>query len=409
MPIHGPRPASQVVPLMRYRDVGIASEWLCAVFGFTPHFAAKAPDGAVFYAELQAGESMIMLGAVGEPSLDAVMRDPAGAGHGPTQSCYVVVEDVWGHYAHAKEAGAEIVLDLKGDDRGGAGYSCKDPEGHVWNFGSYDPRKAQGSGARQTASGAGSRRGMASAVVLTLVLSMISGWFAYSHVRGGEGLTLERIRHAILGARDGLATGTIASPEQESQIARGEVSRAHKAMAALKEELDRERRAKAQALDAAATARHAVSKAMDAKVLAEAKAAAATRSTGAPSGAATQQELQSARKAAVSTERTLSELRSEVDTMHATLRQAMEAQKAAEAARTAAEDTATKERAGKDSALKALADAGARIATLEQELAGLKAAATARSIKRLRAVSAVRAKPKPKKNEREQAWPYSSW
>lgn len=424
MPSLGPRPASHVVPLMRYRDVGIASEWLCAVFGFTPHFAAKAPDGAVFYAELQAGGSMIMLGAVGEPSLDAVMRDPACGGQGPTQSCYVVVEDVRGHYAHARDAGAEIVLDLKGDDRGGAGYSCKDPEGHVWNFGSYDPRKAQGTGGRRVASGS-HRRGMASAIALTLALSVISGWFAYAHVRGGEGLTLERIRQAILGARDGLATGTIASPHDGSGGARGEASRAHKAMAALKEELNRERRAKAQALDAAATAREAVSKAVEAKTVAEAKASeaveaqtaaeakasAAARKAAGPSGPATRAEIQSVRKAAESSERMLSDLRAEVDTMQTSLRQALEAQKAAEKARAAAEDATAKERESKDAALKALADAGARIATLEQEMAGLKSAAAARSIKRMKAVSAARAKPKPKPKrvKPEPVWPYSAW
>ena len=36
-------------------------------------------------------------------------------------------------------AGAEIVIEIKDEDYGGRDYSCRDPEGHVWNFGSYDP------------------------------------------------------------------------------------------------------------------------------------------------------------------------------------------------------------------------------------------------------------------------------
>lgn len=36
-------------------------------------------------------------------------------------------------------AGAEIVLDIKDEDYGGRGYSCQDPEGYIWNFGSYNP------------------------------------------------------------------------------------------------------------------------------------------------------------------------------------------------------------------------------------------------------------------------------
>jgi uncharacterized glyoxalase superfamily protein PhnB len=50
----------------------------------------------------------------------------------------MVVEDVDAHYKKAKSAGAEIVLDIA-DARGTRGYSCKDLEGHLWSFGSYNP------------------------------------------------------------------------------------------------------------------------------------------------------------------------------------------------------------------------------------------------------------------------------
>ena len=39
----------------------------------------------------------------------------------------------------AKAAGAEIVIDIADQDYGGRGYACRDPEGHLWWFGSYDP------------------------------------------------------------------------------------------------------------------------------------------------------------------------------------------------------------------------------------------------------------------------------
>jgi uncharacterized glyoxalase superfamily protein PhnB len=51
----------------------------------------------------------------------------------------VVVGEVDAHYAHAKAAGAEIVIDIKTQDYGGCDYTCRDPEGHVWTFGTYDP------------------------------------------------------------------------------------------------------------------------------------------------------------------------------------------------------------------------------------------------------------------------------
>lgn len=411
MPSHGPRPASHIVPLMRYRDVGVASEWLCAVFGFEPHFAAKAPDGAVFYAELQAGQSMIMLGAVGEPSLDAVMREPTNGSQGPTQSCYVVIEDVREHYEHAKGAGAEMVLDLKSDDRGGAGYSCKDPEGHVWNFGSYDPRTAQGAATRRQRSAKRKSRGMAGAVALTAALSIVSGWYFYDHVRGGEGLSLERLRHALLGARDGLATGTIDQADPQSRADRAELTRAHRAMSALQSELERERQAKAQALAAAATARQEVSKAVSERAKLEAKARTTETESRASdkAGAATLDDIHAVRHAAERSEAALSALRDEVKAIQQTLQQAQEAQKTAEAARNEAQAKLSAERAGKDAALKALADAGSRIASLEQEIAAQKAARTSQTLKRMRATTTMRAKPKSKKVQSELAWPYSSW
>jgi uncharacterized glyoxalase superfamily protein PhnB len=30
-------------------------------------------------------------------------------------------------------------MDIKDEDYGGRGYNCRDPEGYLWSFGSYDP------------------------------------------------------------------------------------------------------------------------------------------------------------------------------------------------------------------------------------------------------------------------------
>ena len=51
------------------------------------------------------------------------------------------VEDVDAHYEKTKAAGADIVLDIKDEDHGSRGYTCKDLEEHLWSFGSYDPWK----------------------------------------------------------------------------------------------------------------------------------------------------------------------------------------------------------------------------------------------------------------------------
>ena len=51
----------------------------------------------------------------------------------------IIVAEIDRHYAEAVAAGAAIVIAIKDEDYGGRGYSCRDPEGHIWNFVSYDP------------------------------------------------------------------------------------------------------------------------------------------------------------------------------------------------------------------------------------------------------------------------------
>ena len=56
-----------------------------------------------------------------------------------TAGVYMIVEDVDAHYEKTRAAGAAIVLDIVDQGYGGRGYTCKDLEGHLWSFGSYDP------------------------------------------------------------------------------------------------------------------------------------------------------------------------------------------------------------------------------------------------------------------------------
>ena len=89
---------SKIIPTLRYRDAPRMMQWLCDAFGFEKHFAVQSP--------------------------------------------YIVVPDADAIYAKAKAAGAEIVRAIQDEDYGGRAFSCRDPEGHLWNFGTYDPWKA---------------------------------------------------------------------------------------------------------------------------------------------------------------------------------------------------------------------------------------------------------------------------
>lgn len=134
-------PAPNLMPLMRYRDLAGAMGWLEQAFGFEKQIAVSDSDGAIIYGQMTYRGSLMMMGAVRDTDLDKLMRQPDEVGGVETQSCYLVVDDADAHHARAREAGAEVVLELKSDGLGRRGYSCRDPEGHIWNFGTYNPGK----------------------------------------------------------------------------------------------------------------------------------------------------------------------------------------------------------------------------------------------------------------------------
>src|SRR4051794_17307098 len=124
-----------IFPALRYRDAPAAIDWLGRAFGFERH-AVFEGDGVVHHAELRLGEGMIMLGSAQDPEHNEY------SGHAPapgSAATYVVIEDPDAHCARAREAGAEIVMDLHDTDYGSRDYTARDPEGNVWSFGTYNP------------------------------------------------------------------------------------------------------------------------------------------------------------------------------------------------------------------------------------------------------------------------------
>ncbi len=141
--------SSSVATAMRYRDVAAAVDWLCAAFAFEKQVVTANESGVIVYAQLTFGNALIMLGPVHDTRLDNYMKQPDEIGGAETQSCYFVVGDIDAHFVRAKAAGAQIILDMEVDRLGGQGYSCRDHEGHIWNFGTYDPWRRASLGAHQ--------------------------------------------------------------------------------------------------------------------------------------------------------------------------------------------------------------------------------------------------------------------
>jgi uncharacterized glyoxalase superfamily protein PhnB len=132
-----------IIPSMRYRDALAAIDWLCRAFGFERH-AVYADGDTVHHAQLVFGNGMIMLGSADNASeWGRFVVQPSEVGNRETQSACVIVSDADAHYAQARANGAEIVIDIADQAYGGRGYACRDPEGHLWWFGTYDPWKPE--------------------------------------------------------------------------------------------------------------------------------------------------------------------------------------------------------------------------------------------------------------------------
>ena len=129
---------STIIPALRYDDAATAIDWLCTAFGFEKRLVVPGENNRIAHAQLTYRNSMIMLGSSGPGEYDDMIVHPAKAG-AVTQSPYVIVDDVDAHCARAEAAGAEIVIEPADQDYGGRHYACRDPEKHLWTFGSYDP------------------------------------------------------------------------------------------------------------------------------------------------------------------------------------------------------------------------------------------------------------------------------
>ena len=129
---------ANVMPCLTYREAQAAVEFLCKAFGFKKKMVVEGDGGSIAHAELTLGNAMVMLGSHQDTAYGKLVTTPREVGI-CTQTIYLVVPDPDAHHDRAKTAGAEIIVALKTQDYGGRDYTCRDPEGHVWTFGTYDP------------------------------------------------------------------------------------------------------------------------------------------------------------------------------------------------------------------------------------------------------------------------------
>ena len=125
-----------IIPYIRYEDPAAMLDWLDDAFGFKRR-AVHDEGGTVGHAELTYGNGMFMIGPTRDDG--STGKTPNQLGGETTGGMYVVVDDPDDHCAQARAAGAEIVREPSDMDYGSREYAARDPEGHVWSFGTYRP------------------------------------------------------------------------------------------------------------------------------------------------------------------------------------------------------------------------------------------------------------------------------
>jgi uncharacterized glyoxalase superfamily protein PhnB len=242
MSTHGDRLRSTVVPTVRYRDVPAAIVWLEDAFGFQQHRILTDDAGEVRYAELTFGAGMVMVGPVEEDNLGKFMVQPGEIGGVATQICYLHVENAKAHCERAAAAGATIVLDITDEDDGGRGYSARDLEGHIWNFGTYNPWLRFNPKEEQTpANKPRSKRRL-----MTLaVLAIIGGALAFEPARSVLNDAAENVVVRIAAASDSPTDNDLATSDNlivrtlRAEVVREQAARqkSEQAVAQLREQL----------------------------------------------------------------------------------------------------------------------------------------------------------------------------
>lgn len=130
-----------MIPALQYKDAPAAIEWLCKVLGFEKKLVVPGEDGLIVHSQLTLGAGMIMVGSRRDSEYGQLVRTPHEMEGYNTQSPFIYLDDseMDSYYNNAKKNGAEILTALREEEYGGRYYSCKDPEGYLWSFGSYNP------------------------------------------------------------------------------------------------------------------------------------------------------------------------------------------------------------------------------------------------------------------------------
>jgi PhnB protein len=122
-----------VQPYLAVDDAAKAIDWYKQAFGATERFRMDGPGGTIGHAELQIGDSVVMLS---DPFPQASTKPPKELG-GTSSSVMLYVEDVDATVKQAVDNGATVTMEISDQFWGDRFGSITDPFGHSWSIATH--------------------------------------------------------------------------------------------------------------------------------------------------------------------------------------------------------------------------------------------------------------------------------
>ncbi len=123
----------QVIPSLAVDGGAAAIDFYCGVFGATVRLRIDAPGGRIGHAELQLGDSVLMLA---DEMPDMGFLGPKSVGGTPV-TISVYVEDVDATFDRAIKAGSTERRPVEDQFYGDRAGQFEDPFGHRWNVATH--------------------------------------------------------------------------------------------------------------------------------------------------------------------------------------------------------------------------------------------------------------------------------
>jgi PhnB protein len=120
-------------PYLAVDDAARAIEYYAKAFGAKELVRMDGPGGTIGHAELEVGDSRIMLS---DPFPQASTRPPKDLG-GTSASVFMYVEDVDAVVKRAVDAGATVTMEVADQFWGDRFGTITDPFGHVWSIATH--------------------------------------------------------------------------------------------------------------------------------------------------------------------------------------------------------------------------------------------------------------------------------